>query len=80
MNPQEVNDYFLAGMIRALEIVQEVRVEGDDLNTIQWKKVIEMRRRDMYDVGRLQEFTRSNSQKINKTHLDRKFDELGESI
>ena len=80
MNPQEVNDYFLAGMIRALEIVQEVCVEGDDLNTIQWKKVIEMRRRDMYDVGRLQEFTRSNSQKINKTPLDRKFDELGESI
>ena len=63
MNPQEANDYFLAGMIRALEIVQEVRAEGDDLNTVQWQKVIDLRRRDMFDVGRLQDFTRSDSQK-----------------
>ena len=59
MNQQEVNDYFLAGMIRALEIVQEVRAEGDDLNTVQWQKVIEMRRRDMFDVSKLDEFTAS---------------------
>ena len=63
MNPQEANDYFLAGMIRALESIQEVRAEGDDLNTVQWQKVIDLRRRDMFDVGRLQDFTRSDSQK-----------------
>ena len=57
MNPEQAHDYFLAGMIRALEIVQEVRAEGDDLNTVQWHEVIEMRRRDMVDVSKLDEFT-----------------------
>ena len=60
MNPEQAHDYFLAGMIRALEIVQEVRAEGDDLNTVQWQKVIEMRRRDMFDVSKLDEFTPSD--------------------
>ena len=60
MNPQEMNDYFLAGMIRALESIREVRAEGDDLNTVQWQKVIEMRRRDMFDVRKLDEFTASD--------------------
>ena len=59
MNHQEMNDYFLAGMIRALEIVQEVRAEGDDLNTVQWQEVIKMRRRDMFDISKLDEFTAS---------------------
>ena len=60
MNPEQAHDYFLAGMIRALEIVQEVRAEGDDLNTVQWHEVIEMRRRDMVDVSKLDEFTMEN--------------------
>ena len=60
MNPEQAHDYFLAGMIRALEIVQEVRAEGDDLNTVQWHEVIEMRRRDMVDVSKLDEFTKKN--------------------
>ena len=59
MNHQEMTDCFLAGMIRALESIQEVRAEGDDLNTVQWQKVIEMRRRDMFDVSKLVEFTAS---------------------
>tara|TARA_B110000263_G_C15164468_1_gene443959 strand:- start:541 stop:753 length:213 start_codon:yes stop_codon:yes gene_type:complete len=59
MNHQEMTDCFLAGMIRALESIQEVRAEGDDLNTVQWQKVIEMRRRDMFDVSKLDEFTAS---------------------
>jgi hypothetical protein len=64
MNPEQAHDYFLAGMIRALEIVQEVRAEGDDLNTVQWYEVIEMRRRDMVDVSKLDEFTvNTDSQK-----------------
>ena len=59
MNHQEMTDCFLAGMIRALESIQEVRAEGDDLNTVQWQKVIEMRRCDMFDVSKLDEFTAS---------------------
>ena len=60
MNPEQAHDYFLAGMIRALEIVQEVCAEGDDLNTVQWHEVIEMRRLDMVDVSKLDEFTMEN--------------------
>ena len=74
MNQQEVSDYFLAGMIRALEIVQEVRAEGDDLNNVQWQEVIEMRRRDMYDASKLEHFITSDSQKVNpsaKTPFDK---------
>ena len=64
MNHEQAHDYFLAGMIRALEIVQEVRAEGDDLNDVQWHEVIEMRRRDMVDVSKLDEFTaNTDSQK-----------------
>ena len=60
MNQQEVNDYFLAGMIRALESIQEVRAEGDDLNTVQWQEGIKLRRRDMFDISKLDEFTASD--------------------
>ena len=60
MNPEQAHDYFLAGMIRALESIQEVRAEGDDLNDVQWQEVIEMRRRDMVDVSKLDEFTMEN--------------------
>ena len=65
MNQQEMNDYFLAGMIRALEIMKEVRAEGDDLNTVEWQEVIDLRRCDMFDVSKLDEFVASAySQKI----------------
>ena len=57
MNPEQTQDYFLAGMILALESIREVRAEGDDLNDVQWHEVIEMRRRDMFDVSKLDEFT-----------------------
>ena len=60
MNPEQTQDYFLAGMIRALESIREVRAEGDDLNDVQWHEVIEMRRRDMVDVSKLDEFTPSD--------------------
>ena len=59
MNHQEMNDCFLAGMIRALEIMKEVRSEGDDLNTVEWQEVIDLRRCDMFDVSKLDEFTAS---------------------
>ena len=65
MNSQEINDYFLAGMIRALESIKEVRAEGDDLNTVEWQQVIDLRRCDMFDVRKLDEFSTSGySQKI----------------
>ena len=54
-----MNDYFLAGMIRALESIQEVRAEGDDLNTVEWQEVIDLRRCDMFDVSKLDEFAAS---------------------
>ena len=59
MNQQEMNDCFLAGMIRALEIMKEIRAEGDDLNTVEWQEVIDLRRCDMFDVSKLDEFTAS---------------------
>ena len=59
MNQQEMNDYFLDGMIRALESIQEVRAEGDDLNTVEWQEVIDLRRCDMFDVSKLDEFAAS---------------------
>ena len=59
MNQQEMNDCFLAGMIRALESIKEVRAEGDDLNTVEWQEVIDLRRCDMFDVSKLDEFTAS---------------------
>jgi hypothetical protein len=59
MNQQEMNDCFLAGMIRALEIMKEVRAEGDDLNTVEWQEVIDLRRCDMFDVSKLDEFAAS---------------------
>ena len=65
MNSQEINDYFLAGMIHALESIKEVRAEGDDLNTVEWQQVIDLRRCDMFDVRKLDEFSTSGySQKI----------------
>ena len=60
MNQEEAHDYFLAGMIQALESIQEVRADGDDLNDVQWHEVIEMRRRDMVDISKLDEFTPSD--------------------
>ena len=59
MNHQEMNDYFLAGMIRALESIKEVRAEGDDLNTVEWQEVIDLRRCDMFDGSKLDEFAAS---------------------
>ena len=60
-----MNDCFLAGMIRALESIKEVRAEGDDLNTVEWQQVIDLRRCDMFDVSKLDEFSTSGySQKI----------------
>jgi len=65
MNHEQIHDYFLAGMIRALETVRDVRTEGNNLNTVQWQEVIEMRRRDMVDVSKLDEFTADfDSQKL----------------
>ena len=56
---------FSCGYDTSIETVRDVRTEGDDLNTVQWQEVIEMRRRDMVDVSKLDEFTADfDSQKL----------------
>ena len=47
MNYDELNDAILVGIIKTLTIMKEVKSEGDDLNTVDFDKVIEYRRRDM---------------------------------
>ena len=47
MNHDELNDAILVGIIKTLTIMKEVKSEGDDLNTVDFDKVIEYRRRDM---------------------------------
>ena len=47
MNHDELNDAILVGIIKTLTIMNEVKSEGDDLNTVDFDEVIEHRRRDM---------------------------------
>jgi len=47
MNHDELNDAILVGIIKTLTIMKEVKSEGDDLNTVDFDEVIELRRRDM---------------------------------
>lgn len=53
MNHEEFNDSILVGMIKVLEIMKEVKSEGDDLNTIDFDEIIEMRKRDIVDTSML---------------------------
>ena len=54
MNPNELNDAILVGIIKTLTIMKEVKSEGDDLNTVNFDEVIEQRRRDMVDPSLLE--------------------------
>ena len=54
MNPNELNDAILVGIIKTLTIMKEVKSEGDDLNTVDFDEVIEHRRRDMVDPSLLE--------------------------
>lgn len=46
---EDIENAILSGIVKTLEIMKEVREEGDDLNSIDFNEVIEMRIRDMTD-------------------------------
>ena len=54
MNIDEFNDVLLAGIIKTLKIMKEVKEEGDNLNDIDFQEVIELRKRDMMDPSMLE--------------------------
>ena len=54
MNHEELNDAVIVGIIKTLKIMKEVRLEGDNLNDIDFDQVIEIRRRDMLDTSLLE--------------------------
>jgi hypothetical protein len=45
----DIENAILSGIVKTLEIMKEVRGEGDNLNDIDFDEVIEMRMRDMTD-------------------------------
>ncbi len=46
---EDIENAILSGIVKTLEIMKEVRGEGDNLNDIDFDEVIEMRIRDMTD-------------------------------
>ena len=54
MNIDEFNDALLVGIIRTLNILKEVKEEGDNLNEINFQEIIELRKRDMIDPSMLE--------------------------
>jgi hypothetical protein len=54
LNIDEFNDVLLAGIIKTLKIMKEVKEEGDNLNDIDFQEVIELRKRDMMDPSMLE--------------------------
>ncbi len=46
-NNEDINNAILTGIVKTLQIMKDVREQGDDLNTIDFDEVIEMRMRDM---------------------------------
>ena len=54
MNIDEFNDILLVGIIRTLNILKEVKEEGDNLNEINFQEIIELRKRDMIDPSMLE--------------------------
>ena len=47
--PPDIENAILSGIVKTLQIMKDVREEGDDLNSIDFDEVIEMRIRDMTD-------------------------------
>ena len=48
-NSEDIENAILSGIVKTLQIMKDVREEGDDLNSIDFDEVIEMRIRDMTD-------------------------------
>ena len=69
MNIDEFNDVLLAGIIKTLKIMKEVKEDGDNLNDIDFQEVIELRKRDMMDPSMLEcivELTDTSEEKNNE--------------
>jgi hypothetical protein len=54
MSIDEFNDAIIVGIIKTLNIMKEIKSEGDNLNDVDFDQVIELRRRDMVDVSMLE--------------------------
>jgi hypothetical protein len=48
---EDINNAILTGIVKTLEILKDVKAQGDDLNDVDYPEVIEMRLRDMTDRG-----------------------------
>ena len=46
---EDINNAILTGIVKTLEILKDVKAQGDDLNDVDYPEVIEMRLRDMTD-------------------------------
>ena len=46
---EDIENAILSGIVKTFQIMKDVREEGDDLNSIDFDEVIEMRIRDMTD-------------------------------
>jgi hypothetical protein len=46
---EDINNAILTGIVRTLEIMKDVKAQGDNLNHVDLDEIIEMRKRDMTD-------------------------------
>jgi hypothetical protein len=46
---EDINNAILTGIVKTLEILRDVKAQGDDLNEVDFEEIIEMRLRDMTD-------------------------------
>jgi hypothetical protein len=60
----ELNDACLVGIIKTLKIMKEVKLEGDNLNDIDFDEIIELRRRDMVDPSLLECFIEASKEHL----------------
>mgnify|MGYP003629773760 FL=1 len=47
---EDINNAILTGIVKTLEIMRDVKEQGDDLNEVDFDEIIEMRMRDMTDT------------------------------
>jgi len=48
---EDINNAILTGIVKTLDIMKDVKSQGDNLNEIDFDEIIEMRKRDMTDRG-----------------------------
>jgi hypothetical protein len=48
---EDISNAILTGIVKTLEIMKDIKSQGDDLNDVDYPEVIEMRLRDMTDRG-----------------------------